>query len=127
MPYFKILKMNILSLLIILLLTLTGSAQPPGIILRSEFIYPREMVTFPSCHASTIEETPQGLVAAWFGGTHERHQDVCIWLSRMVDGKWTGPAEHFAPHGSRSSARRVLYTFRPQRGGAVVAPPVAAA
>jgi hypothetical protein len=30
-----------------------------------------------------------GLVASWFGGTKERNPDVCIWVSRLVNGKWT--------------------------------------
>ena len=38
----------------------------PAIVVR-EFLY--EQAPFPSCHASTIAETPDGLVAAWFGGT----------------------------------------------------------
>ena len=37
---------------------------------------------FPSAHASTIVETPTGLIAAWFGGTREKHPDVGIWVSR---------------------------------------------
>ena len=60
-------------------------------VLRSEFIY--ESAPFPSCHASTIVETARGLVAAWFGGTHERHEDVGIWVSKFVDDKWTEPVE----------------------------------
>jgi len=48
---------------------------------------------FPSCHAATIAETRDGLIAAWFGGTHERHPDVGIWVSRMVNGQWTPPEE----------------------------------
>lgn len=64
--------------------------QQPGYV-SSEFIY--EEAPFPSCHASTIVETPSGLVAAWFGGTHERNPDVGIWVSRLVDGKWTVPVE----------------------------------
>lgn len=60
-------------------------------VLLSEFIYTN--APFPQCHASTIAETPQGLVAAWFGGTHEKHPDVGIWVSRQVDGEWTPPVE----------------------------------
>jgi alpha-L-rhamnosidase len=60
-------------------------------ILKDEFIY--EQASFPSCHAATIAETPGGLVAAWFGGTREGHKDVCIWMSRNVNGKWTAPAQ----------------------------------
>ncbi len=28
-------------------------------------------------------------MAAWFGGTKERNPDVCIWVSRKVNGKWS--------------------------------------
>lgn len=48
---------------------------------------------FASCHASTIAESPDGLVAAWFGGTHEGHRDVGIWLARCEAGRWTAPRE----------------------------------
>lgn len=53
------------------------------------FIY--DEAPFPSCHASTIAETSEGIVAAWFGGTHEQHKDVEIWFSRKIDGNWTAP------------------------------------
>ena len=56
-------------------------------ILKSELIY--ETAPFPSCHASTIAETPAGLVTAFFGGTKEKHRDVSIWVSRLENGKWT--------------------------------------
>lgn len=59
-------------------------------IIVDEFIF--DTAVFPSCHAATIAETPQGLVAAWFGGTREGHKDVCIWTSHLVGGKWTTPA-----------------------------------
>ena len=39
-------------------------------ILNEGFIY--NEAPFPHCHASTIVETNNGLLAAWFGGTHER-------------------------------------------------------
>lgn len=59
----------------------------------AEFIYPLEGRQTPQCHASTIESTPTGLVAAWFGGTHEKNPDVGIWVSRKIDGVWTRPVE----------------------------------
>lgn len=55
------------------------------------FIY--ESAPFPSCHASTLVETPQGIAAAWFGGTHEKHPDVAIWLSFFQNGTWSKPVE----------------------------------
>ena len=47
---------------------------------------------FESCHASTIAETPQGLVSAWFGGPLEGDKNVEIWFSRKIADKWTAPA-----------------------------------
>jgi len=65
-------------------------AAQPGFV-ASEFIY--EEAPFPECHASTIEETEDGLVAAWFGGTEESHTDVGIWVSRLENGEWSAPVE----------------------------------
>jgi predicted neuraminidase len=59
--------------------------------LTTEFIY--DQAPFPECHASTIAETNSGLVAAWFGGTEEKHPDVGIWVARHVNGNWTTPVE----------------------------------
>ncbi|WP_395783837.1 exo-alpha-sialidase [Aquirufa sp.] len=58
---------------------------------QSAFIY--ESAPFPSCHASTLVETPAGIAAAWFGGTHEKHPDVGIWFSFFRNGSWTTPVE----------------------------------
>ncbi len=60
-------------------------------IVTSEFIYLQTDVQFPSCHASTIVETPEGMLAAWFGGTEERATDVCIYVSRKTNEKWDKP------------------------------------
>ena len=73
---------------ICLLLPTVAMARPP-LLVKSEFIY--EKASFDSCHASTIAETPGGLVAAWFGGTDEGNKDVAIWTSRQVKGTWTAP------------------------------------
>ncbi len=62
----------------------------PGLV-TEEFIY--ETAPFPQCHASTIVETPRGLVAAWFGGTKEKHKDVGIWASYHDGGGWSKPVE----------------------------------
>lgn len=37
--------------------------------------------------------TAAGLTVAWFGGTHEKHDDVGIWVSRQRDGAWTAPLQ----------------------------------
>ena len=70
---------------------LTSRADGQAIVLQ-EFIY--ESGPYPSVHASTIVETTSGvLVAAWFGGTRERHPDVGIWLSRKEKSGWTKGVE----------------------------------
>jgi len=58
-------------------------------VLKAEFIY--ESAPFPECHASTVVETGNGLLAAWFGGTYEKHPDVCIYMSENMNGKWSEP------------------------------------
>ena len=85
----------------LLLTTQVFAAPQPGLI-KSEFIY--ETAPFPSCHASTIEESKDGLVASWFGGTHEKHPDVGIWVSRLADGRWTTPVE--VANGIESATNR---------------------
>lgn len=56
-----------------------------------EFIY--ETAPFPACHASTVVETRQGLMAAWFGGSNEGNSDVCIYTSHRHEGGWTPPVK----------------------------------
>ena len=58
-------------------------------VLSSGFIY--ESAPFPSCHASTLLETPEGIMASWFGGTYERHPDVSIYTSILKNGNWSTP------------------------------------
>ncbi|MCF2501871.1 exo-alpha-sialidase [Dyadobacter sp. CY107] len=76
------------------LLCLTGIVKAQTFkdgIVTDEFIF--EKTSFPESHASTIAETPAGLVSAFFGGTKERNPDVGIWVSRLESGKWTAPVE----------------------------------
>jgi len=82
--------------------TADGATAPNGAILASGFIY--EKAPFPSCHASTLTDTPAGLVAAWFGGTEEKHPDVGIWVSRLEADGWTHPVE--VANGVQSDALR---------------------
>ncbi|MGO1242480.1 MAG: sialidase family protein [Sphingobacterium sp.] len=60
-------------------------------VVSAEFLF-EEGVFFEQCHASTLEESEDGiLLASWFGGTHEGSEDVAIWGVRLIDGKWTDP------------------------------------
>src|SRR5215211_2003890 len=78
-------------LLVLAAVQLTHShAAQPGL-LKEQFIF--ESASFPECHASTIAEASNHLVAAWFGGTREKHPDVGIWVSRLVSDSWTKPQE----------------------------------
>src|SRR5687768_12089459 len=83
--------LSITIVAIALLLHSCSVAQKPWKkgILVDEFII--ENPPFPESHAATIEETPEGLIAAWFGGTKERNPDVEIWVSKRKDNKWTKP------------------------------------
>lgn len=57
----------------------------------SQFIY--DTASFASCHASTIVETPKGILAAWFGGKFEGDRDVNIYASWLVNNKWSAPVQ----------------------------------
>lgn len=86
-------------------------------IVQEEFIY--ETAPFLQCHASTIVQRGDGtIVAAWFGGTREKHPDVGIWLSRRVDQRWTPPVE--VADGVESADKRYPcwnpVLFQPARG-----------
>ncbi|WP_158857642.1 sialidase family protein [Lunatibacter salilacus] len=61
--------------------------------LHGELIYSLENRPTPQVHASTIVETPSGMVAAFFAGTREKHPDVGIRVSRLENGTWTRPEE----------------------------------
>jgi len=77
------------------------AAGSPLTAVLEEFVFTQ--APFPSAHASTIVETPSGLVAAWFGGTREGNPDVGIWMSRHHAGAWTAPVE--VANGAQRDAR----------------------
>jgi len=90
--------------------------QPKPAIVLSEFIF--EDAPFASAHASTIVETHNGLVAAWFGGTEEGDPDVGIWLSRHNGSRWAEPVEianGIQPDGTRHPCWNPVL-FRPANG-----------
>ncbi len=71
--------------------SVTRADDKPPRIVNVEYLY--ETSSFPQCHAATLAETPQGLVAAWFGGTAEGRPDVGIWFARRLPTGWTKPVE----------------------------------
>ena len=71
-----------------------GQAEPgKGGYVSATFIYPLEKRPTPQCHASTMAEIDGGLIAAWFGGSHEKNPDVGIWTSIYQQGNWSEPSE----------------------------------
>ena len=91
---------------------------PESALLAAEFIYPFEGRQTPECHASTIVETEDGLVAAWFGGKHENNPDVGIWVSRHEGLGWSKPVE--VVDGSENESQEYAcwnpVLFQPQNG-----------
>jgi predicted neuraminidase len=85
-------------------------------IVKEEFIY--EKAPFASCHASTLVETKEGIVAAWFGGKHEKSPDVGIWISRRDKKGWSEVVE--VANGLQANGERFPcwnpVLFQPARG-----------
>jgi len=88
---------KLLASALLILITVSSFCSEPykgeKCIIKSEFIYQPGDVTFPSCHASTLIELKNGLLAAWFGGKGEGNPDVGIWISHFTKGSWTMPVE----------------------------------
>ncbi len=88
--------LGVMAVLAAVSLTMARGATVPTAassiaVIQSGFI--ADQPPTPSCHASTIAETPEGLVSAWFGGSKERAADVAIYVSRLEGGAWSAPTE----------------------------------
>jgi predicted neuraminidase len=81
---------------------LNQSVEPHPAILQAGFVF--EEAPFPECHASTLAATPAGMVIAWFGGTHEKHEDVEIWVSHQKQSGWSAPVS--VAHGVQADGNR---------------------
>lgn len=81
---------------IALMLAMAFAAVGESLVIKANHQYLFEEAPFRSCHASTIAEMGNGdLVAAYFGGSYEGCEDVCIWVSRKShdDQKWSAPIQ----------------------------------
>ncbi|MEO8473358.1 MAG: sialidase family protein [Chryseolinea sp.] len=76
---------------------------------------------FAQGHASTVVETnDHKYLVAWFGGTHEKHDDVGIWLSKGRPSKWSRPIEvakiredpHWNPVLFKTSSGEIILYFK---------------
>jgi predicted neuraminidase len=104
-----------MTMLICALAAALLAVQQPGPP-AGQFIY--ETASFPSAHASTIAETSDGLVTAWFGGTREGAADVGIWVSRRANGAWTPPTEvatGVQPDGKRHPCWNPVLFYAPDK------------
>jgi len=80
-------------LLSILCVALTKSRPPEIIKLTSSHILGPKR-PFAQGHASTIVKADgDNYLVAWFGGTHEKHPDVGIWISKGSGTQWSEPIE----------------------------------
>lgn len=93
------------ALLLVVPMRVPAGASP---LVREEFISTHPPTA--QCHAGTLVDTPEGLVAAWFGGRRERDPSVGIWVSRQLAGTWTAPRE--VAHGAQADGSR-LPTWNP--------------
>jgi predicted neuraminidase len=80
-----------------------------------------EQRPFPQCHASTLLRTDNGqFLVAWFAGTHEKHDDVGIWLSKGDFLHWSKPVEiakireepHWNPVLFRTPSNEIILYFK---------------
>lgn len=72
-------------------------------LVKSELVF--QNAPFASAHASTIAESSQGLVVAWFAGAFEGSPDVAIWVSRLSADRWSPPTE--AANGTQPDGTRL--------------------
>lgn len=57
----------------------------------NEFIFGDDR-PFAQCHASSIEKLGNGqYMMVWFAGSHEKNDDVGIWMSKGQPGNWENP------------------------------------
>ncbi|WP_045728061.1 sialidase family protein [Xanthomonas sp. GPE 39] len=81
---------SLLSLFALHAVAAPATPAPPAAtrspIMYSEFVNAKPPTA--QCHASTLVETGDGLLAAWFGGQHEGADDVGIWVARRDAHGW---------------------------------------
>lgn len=101
--------------------TTTAKVEEPALEVLSTGFVTGEDEPFAQCHASTIVRTGDGeFLVSWFAGTHEKHDDVGIWISKGVPGHWSVPTEivkvrndaHWNPVLFRTPRGRIILFFK---------------
>ncbi|MEJ7647310.1 MAG: sialidase family protein [Chryseolinea sp.] len=112
------------AVLMSILLASFNSYQPPAEVKitplgKNQILGPDR--PFLQGHASTIVQTDgDNYLVAWFGGTHEKHDDVGIWLSKGNAAGWSAPIEvakiredaHWNPVLFKTPAGEIILFFK---------------
>lgn len=106
-------------LLSVICIALAGHAPEIIKITSSHVLGPER--PFAQGHASTVVKAgPDTYLVAWFGGTHEKHPDVGIWMSRGNGKEWSAPVEvakvredaHWNPVLFKATANEITLYFK---------------
>lgn len=98
----------------------TKSSQDTIYTIANEHIFGQNR-PFQQGHASTLVRTnDHKFLVAWFGGTHEKHDDVGIWLSKGNPGNWSTPVEiakiredpHWNPVFFKTASGEIILFFK---------------
>jgi predicted neuraminidase len=109
-----------MALLSIVCIALTRDRSPEIVKLTSSHILGPKR-PFAQGHASTLVKAGGNTyLVAWFGGTHEKHPDVGIWLSRGDGKQWSEPIEiakiredaHWNPVLFKSNDKEITLYFK---------------
>lgn len=104
-----------MTILGLVLVTAVPRAQSTAPAFSSELIFaPHCVLRYPSCHASTLVELPDGtLLAAWFAGSHEGATDTAEVGARLAPGAraWSKPTV-LADTPGKSDGNPVLHLDR---------------
>ncbi len=81
----------ILAFLIFMIFAHLHAQQSQLQVISNELIFQGKQ-PFAQCHASSIERLGEGkYMVVWFAGTHEKADDVGIWMSKGSAGSWSAP------------------------------------
>jgi predicted neuraminidase len=104
-----------IALMTLLWVSFTSTTAAATGIIKSDFIFERGPV--PTNHSSTIVETTEGLLAAWFGGPRARDPLNSIYSARYDGTNWSRPVKNM--EGGTGNGRHQCWNpvlFQSSRG-----------